>query len=206
MKKLATIAALAMFTAGAFAQGTITWGNTAANAIRFASGPTGGPDAGAKVAPGANYIVGLYIGAANATTPSALTLITTRTFATQATSVTHSFAGVFANTTTTVPAIATGTEVTYMIKAWSAGFASYEGALQNPTATTYAGVSGIGRGTLGGGSVAAFAASLTATGVAPGQVGAGAVAPFTIALVPEPASASLIGLGLASLLIFRRRK
>jgi len=205
MKKLVAIATLAMISAGAFAQGTITWGNSSGTAVRFASGPTGGPDQGQKVAPGANYIVGLYIGAGTATTPAALSLVTTRTFATQATAVTHSFAGVFANQTFAT-AIATGTEVTYMIKAWSAGFASYEAALANPTATTYAGLSGIGKGVLGGGVTPAFAASLSATGIATGQVGSGAVAPFTISLVPEPASASLIGLGLASLLIFRRRK
>lgn len=206
MKKLVAIAALAMISAGVYAQGTITWGNVGTTAIRFASGPDGGPNAGLKVFPGANYVVGLYIGASDATAPSALTLLTTRTFATQATTATHTFAGVFPNQTYNVAGKDTGTIVTYMVKAWSAGYASYEAALANPTATTFGGVSGIGRGALGGGTTAAFAASLSTSGIQPGAVGDGAAAPFTIALVPEPASASLIGLGLASLLIFRRRK
>jgi len=211
MKKLAAIAVIATLTVSAFAQGTITWGNSSGTAIRFATpGGTdpgqGGANPGDKVFSGANYVVGLYLGAAGATDPSALTLVTTRTFHTAGTASTSALSGVFLASTFT-SAIATGTTVTYMIKAWSAGFASYEAAIANPVPkATMAGVSGIGAGSLGGGPTPAFAASLSATGVATGAVGTGAVAPFTIAIVPEPATASLVGLGLASLLIFRRRK
>lgn len=202
MKKLAIIAALAVTTIGVMAQGTITWGNTGSTAIQFGDGPNAGSD----VFPGASYLVGLYIGPAGATAPGSLILVTTRTFATQATTATHGFAGVFANQTYGVQGTAAGTAVTYMVKAWSAGFASYEAARMDPAGAAYAGASGIGSGTLGGGSVPALAGSLNAAGVAPGAVGTGAVSPFTITIVPEPASASLLGLGLASLLIFRRRK
>lgn len=201
MKKLAAIATLAMMTAGAFAQGTITWGNTGATAIQFAGGPNDGLD----VHPGGAYVVGLYIGDAGTTAFDALTLVTTRNFATQATSATHGFAGVFPNQTYATT-LATGTSVAYAVAAWSGGFASYAAAMADPTGQAYAGKSGIGGGVLGGGPTPAFAASLNAAGIGPGAVGMGAVAPFTISQVPEPATASLLGLGLASLLIFRRRK
>lgn len=202
MKKVLAIAAVAMISVGAFAQGTITWGNSTTSKIRFADGP----NAGSPVFPGANYVVGLYLGAAGSTTADALSLVTTRTFHTGGTSAAASLAGVFLNQTYTSQTYNTGTAISYMIKAWSAGFASYEAALMDPAGAAYAGASGIGGGSLGGGTTPAFAASLDPAGIAPGAVGMGKVAPFTISIVPEPASASLLGLGLASLLIFRRRK
>lgn len=202
MKKLIAITTVAMLSVGAFAQGTITWGNSTTTKVRF----SGGENDGLPVFPGAQYIVGLYIGAAGATTVDAMELVTTRTFNTAGTSATAALAGVFLNQTYAVQGLGTGSAVSYAIAAWSMGFDSYQAAMMDPAGAAWAGISGVGGGTLGGGISPAFAASLNANGVAMGAVGSGAVAPFTISVVPEPATASLLGLGLASLLIFRRRK
>lgn len=201
MKKIVLTLVATLSACAAFAQGTVTWGNSSSTALRFADGP----NAGSKVFAGSAYVVGLYLGAQGGA-EGALSLVATRTLSTAATAATSSLAGVFLNQTYTSPSLASGANISYMIKCWSAGYDSYEAALQNPTLTTYAGKSGIGGGALGGGSNPALSASLSTTGIAPGQSGVGAVAPFTIALVPEPASAAILGLGMASLLIFRRRK
>lgn len=56
------------------------------------------------------------------------------------------------------------------------------------------------------GTSAAFTLPSISTGLsAAGEFGAGFL-PFTVSLVPEPSSFALAGLGLAGLLIFRRRK
>lgn len=208
MKKIAIVACLTALSISAFAQGTITWGNSSGTALKFNSDPAlGGPNAGSKVFPGASFIVGLYLGNAGSTSLGAANLVATRTLHTAGTSATAALAGVFLSATYTDGTRPSGTPFVYQIKAWSAGYNSYEAALANPTLTTYAGASGIGGGALGGGASPAFSGALLASGGVPvGGTGSGAVNTFTIALVPEPASASLIGLGLASLLIFRRRK
>lgn len=206
MKKILITLAVVGLAASSFAQGTVAFGNSGTTALRYTSdaAQAGAGLAGLKLFPGTSFIVGLYVGASGAN-EGALTLVKTTTIAASATASTSALAGVFSGGNPLDVGRPDNAPANFMIKAWSAGFASYEAALLNPTLTTYAGKSALSTVTLGGGGTPA-AIIISATGVAPGTVGTGPVAPFTVALVPEPASASIIGLGLASLLIFRRRK
>lgn len=98
---------------------------------------------------------------------------------------------------------AASTVISLQIRAWS-GSAYGQGAVAAKSAVTQI--------SLGGGlvptpiawSTAGVASASTWNAVAP--TGTGPLQGFTLSIVPEPASASLLGLGLASLLIFRRRK
>ena len=195
MKTILTIAAALALTCGAYAQGNIKFQNGTTTRITFGAGL---PNAGSGLAPGTAYIVGLYLGNAGST-EAQLTLFKTTTISAAATSPTHAFAGVFNGGNPTVVTGFSGLNVAFMVKAWSAGYASYEAALATPTASTLAGKSALGSYTL------AVPPAGAADIMAPTPTG-GQVSGFSVTLVPEPASASLLGLGLASLLIFRRRK
>lgn len=200
MKTLLTIAATLAVAAGAYAQGNIKFQNGTTTAVRFSSDPTqvGAGLAGLKVAPGSAFVVGLYLGNAG-TAENGLQLFRTTSISTVATGTAHAAAGLFNGGNPLVVTGFSSPDVAFMVKAWTIGFTSYEAALMGNPTTTYAGKSTLGSYTLKGvGVPVTDIMAATPTG---GQVGA-----FSIALVPEPATASLLGLGLASLLIFRRRK
>ena len=155
MKKLLTIIATLAVAAGAYAQGNIKFANAAGTALRFDSNAAaaGGANlAGQKLAPGANFIVGLYIANGFGAAEGTLQLYKTTGIAAPATSVTHAFAGTYAggNPLAVSAAYITGADITFQIKAWSAGFATYEAALASPLATTYAGKSTLGTYSLKG--------------------------------------------------------
>lgn len=201
MKTILTIVASLAVAAGAYAQGNIKFQNGTTTALRFdsnAAAAGGAALAGQKLGPGSSFIVGLYIGNSGSA-EGQLTLFKTTTISTVATSISHAAAGLFNGGN---PLVVTGfasPDVVFMVKAWSAGFASYEAAYANPTPTTYAGKSALGTYALKG-------VGVTITDIMSPAPTGGQVGTFSVALVPEPASASIIGLGLASLMIFRRRK
>lgn len=212
MKKILTIVALSAIASSAMAQGLLNW-NTAAGSgsqIRYGSDPLFGTAAGTVYngsftsAGGMSsrpLLAGIYVGPAGSA-ESALALVATsvRTVGTSG----PSMGNVTGMTSFAVPNHNFGSTITLQIRAWS-GDSYGQGIV--------AGKSGVTQLVLGGPSPnpAAAAWSLAGVGSAPtwnavAPTGAGALQGFTLSIVPEPASASLLGLGLASLLIFRRRK
>lgn len=207
MKTLVAILASIAVASGAFAQGTISWNNVqAATGIKFGSDSPINP--GQYVNLG-SYTAGLYLGASSAT-ESALALIDSKVI----TIAPAALAGLITgkNNMAYTP-WAAGSTVNFMVKVWTTSSgASYEAAMLANPADLLVGKSGMGQGVLGGGANPAFVAfsatgiAGSANGVLPSPVGVGAVAGFAIHQVPEPTTAAIAGLGVAAMLIFRRKK
>jgi len=99
----------------------------------------------------------------------------------------------------------------YLLVGWSASLGttwsavSAELAANNWAANGVFGVSQLGVGYAGGGPNSVTPPYIFGTGVNPGGLSQG-VTLFSVTSAPEPASMALIGLGGASLLLFRRKK
>jgi hypothetical protein len=206
MKKLLITTAATLFTVAAFAQGSVYFSNTGLE--KMSSGASGGPYT-AVSAVSATVDYGLFYGIGESTS---LTFLSTQ-IGVNSTST----AGVIANptdsksalTSVDIPGTSPGeTDVYVQMAGWSASFGSagYQAASTTPNA--YFGASTIinvaptsgGLGpTTGPGAIIWQLSSGTATTE---------MRPFELMLVPsvpEPTSMALAGLGLATLLIFRRR-
>lgn len=189
MKKiLVTLAAVAV-TVGAFAQGQVTFKNvfTPYAFVYLADGVTKVP---ASVAPNVGaYAVDLYYGPAGITDMKSLTPLGLQVnFSTVVAQ-----AGLFSGGTQFVPGVPAGSVATLQVRAWETKgglYTSYAAALQGAT------------GLVGEGNLVQVALN-TAPATPPNMVG---ITPITLHQVPEPTVAAIAGLGLASMLILRRKK
>jgi hypothetical protein len=187
-KTLVTLAAVAV-TVGAFAQGQVQFKNSIAGTptpyVFLADGTTKVP---ASIAPNVGaYAVDLYYGAAGISNPNSLTPLGLTVYF----STTASQAGLFSGGSQTIPGI-TAT-ATLQIRAWETKgglYTSYAAALQGAT------------GLVGEGNLVQVALSAPPT-TPPTMAG---ITPIVLHQVPEPTVAAIAGLGLASMLILRRKK
>lgn len=199
MKKLAVIIALAATAAGAFAQGTINFANTATTRIVWGNGPLPpGAVAGANISAAFDVHVGLYylgptgseqnLFLATGLIPKLGTLSSGNTNAT--------VDGRFTGAVATVP-ITPGSTGIFVIKAWSGNFANYEAAQ-------------LGGSTIGG--ISPQFSNITGGVPDPGNGIPGASASLNflggnfVNLVPEPSTFALAALGAGALVFLRRRK
>jgi hypothetical protein len=180
-KQLMTLAAMLAFVGSVFGQGQVTMGNNAGSLIRI--GIPYDP-AATPVAIGTMSFQ-LYYGVAG--TPEG-NLLALSTIAGTSTVI----AGRIANTVIDVP-LAPGSAATFQIWAWQNTFTSY--------ALAAAGGGLVGKSAL-------FNATTSGAGPPPPlpTALAGTYPGFGVAAVPEPSMLVLAGLGVASLLLFRRRK
>jgi len=192
MKKLAAILCLSALTTGAFAQGLVTFANSATTLI---SATVNGTSANISGAAGAYYF-GLLIAPAGTVDPTKFTF--SGNYGTNFNNVAPGrFTG---GAGITVAGWAPGVTMAYEVAGWAGSLGN---TFQSSWLTTKPGgfgLSGIGSGAAGGGSPVP-APALPLFG------GTGLTSGFNIpASVPEPTSMALAGLGAAALLIFRRRK
>lgn len=188
-KTLVTLAALAI-TVGAFAQGQVAFKNgisgTPTPFVYLADGTTKVP---ANLAPNLQaYAVDLYYGAAGISNPNLLTPLGTTTYFV----ANAAQAGLFAGGTQIIPTVPAGSTATLQIRAWET----------KGVYTSYAQAYAAGVGLVGEGNLVQVTLN-AAPSTPPNMTG---IAPITMHLVPEPTVAAIAGLGLASMLIFRRKK
>ena len=206
MKKIIVISLVVASAVSVFAQGKVAFKNDAASLVTLASDsnyvlPADLTLAGLAVGnltpllSGRVLVAGLYGGA------------TSTSLALQSPTVTlnaGNSAGVIPSKNITlsgIAGIANNTPITaatpwFQVKVWESTYASYELA---PAATSYRGVGSVFQ--MNPGNSIAFVNTAPASGNST-WVGA----PIVVGLVPEPTAAAIAGLGLASMLIFRRRK
>jgi len=209
MKKILIVAGLLAATAGAFAQGQIVFNNSSA-----ATGTPGG----ARVAfPSGAFISGTEARAALIAGPAATAVAASKTtlgnletgaytvapfqtwvnFRTgTSTAIGAGFVSVGSQVGRAFTTIGWSTDAIAQIAVWTGNYDSWASAwaaAQLPGSTVMIGVS----------APVNIKTAASATATQPGLTG---LQPWSVSIVPEPASASLLGLGLASLLIFRRRK
>jgi hypothetical protein len=181
MKKLILTAALGLaVVSAAFAQGTINFASAAPGAV-FVTSNT----AGVK-ATGAGYLADFYYGA-NGSTEGQLTAL-----GLPATFNTGAQAGYFTGGARTIPGFGGGTTIEAQVRVWQSTF--------GPTYDLAAAAGGeVGKSSL-------FTVTLATPPGTP-QVLNGLNGTFIVASpVPEPTTFAMAGLGLASMLILRRRK
>jgi hypothetical protein len=162
----------------ASAQGTVSFSSSSTAHKVTTDGTT---------AVGAGYIAALYWGP-QGSLEGALTQIGATTGVTAGT-------GFLVNggTRTTGAGTAPGAQGTFQVRAWtSSSGATWEAA--------------VGSGSGFGGKSIVFNNNTGDGGVIPAQQLAGWNAPITVTPIPEPSTIALAGLGLASLLVIRRRK
>jgi hypothetical protein len=178
-KQLMTLAAMLAFVGSVFGQGQVTLGNNASSLI------TRVPEGGAVPIGSSSFQ--LYYGLAGT---SEANLILLPPIAGTSTAI----AGRIANTVIDVP-VAPGTPCVFQVWGWDSSFTSY--------ALAAAGGGHIGKSTL-------FNASTSGAGPPPPlpTALAGLYPGFALSttVIPEPSVLALAGLGVASLLLFRRRK
>lgn len=210
MKKIIVLTLVGAASIGAFAQGSLNFGNQLGSTVFRApiSGPVPGNPTlaihgqgtgplyfpqgstdyqGATFLAGAGFTLGLYAGAASVVDPSLLTLITTRTFNT------GGAAGFITTSTVQIPGVDAGLGAKFQIRAWD-----------NSTGATWeqATIRGQSEMVLSG-ALGGVNAQGTLFPINPDSSGWTA---FNIAVIPEPSTFVLAGLGAAALVIFRRRK
>jgi len=174
MKKLLLTVSLLVAAVTAFGQGQVIFANNSATKITNST---------TVAAADVSTIVGLYIGNAGAA-ESSLTLITT----------TNMFAaGLFQGGTRTLTGWGAG-PVELQVRAWSAGYNSYESAALSGSSAAFIGKSVVMNVTL-----------TTSPTPAPNLIASG-LNQFNISPVPEPSSIALGLLGLGAVALFRRRK
>ncbi len=175
-KQVLTILAVISLAGSAFAQGTVTMGNNASSLVRYNDAISG-----TAVAVG-SLTFQLYAG------PDAGSLVAQ--LPTGGTSALA--AGRMANVNVILSNIAPGATGTFQIWAWDSAYATYEEAL--PVSWT--------------GKSVTFTAATGGVGEPPSlpTALAGLYPGFAVSIVPEPSTIALAGLGLAGLLLFRRRK
>ena len=226
MKKLATVLCAGALALGAYAQGTINVGNTAATLISTNATAAGGTVGTTGTALG-GYTYGVFTAASTVTTidASLQNLLT----------ATWTFTGVYA----TNSAIASGGRLngglgvatttgwtpgvtnSYLILGWSANMGTWASVSTALTGATFnaggwggggltsgdwLGASSIAFGAAGGGASGLPAYSLISTAGPNGQGTPIATGWDLYTVVPEPGTLALGGLGVAAMLIFRRRK
>ena len=206
MKVLAAlILAIVAVSVGALAQGTIDFHNPNTFPLRVYDaagnltivGATGSPLGPASVR------VGLFVGPNGSTSMSQMTMVG---LATNSASTVPLFVGTFngGNPYTITPSTPNA-QVAFMFAAWSitTGSLTYAGAYDpaiNVGLQGYGGVSGIGQNyTLGG-----FGVPPSIPGATFGS-GAGQISGFTLTPVPEPSTIVLGIIGVAALLLRRRK-
>lgn len=205
MKKVILTSLMVAAAVGAFAQGKVGFKNDSASLVTLTSDTakvltadlTQVGTAVGNATPllsGRVLVAGLYGGA----TAGALALQGIQPLNTA------NSAGVIATKSlilTGIAGIASGTAIGantpyFQVKVWENTYASYELA---PDATSYKGIGSVFQMNPGN--------SIAYVTTAPPSVNTTWVeAPIVVALVPEPTVAAIAGLGLASMLVFRRRK
>lgn len=170
-------------TLGAFAQGTINFANNSSNLVTTNNGTVGNAAVGFLT-------FGLYGNVQGSSSNSLVLLATTGV---------GPVAGRFNGGAKTNTFIAGGAIGTFQIRAWSGGFASYELALQNGTASTLVGASPIWEQATGN-------PNPPATAPASFVFGPGGFTGFTVVPVPEPSTYALMGLAAGSIWMIRRRR
>lgn len=209
MKTILTIVGLVAATAGAFAQGQIVFNNSSA-----ATGVSGGAS---RITMDGQFIAGtaaraaLIAGPAASSIPAAMTVLGNLEMGTYTAAPFQTWVNFRTGTSLNIGAgfvsvgsqvsrqfanIGWNTDAIAQIAVWTGDYSSWRDAwtaAQVPGSTVKIGVSEVIR----------LTTAPTATATQPTLMG---LQGFDVQLVPEPASASLLGLGLASLLIFRRRK
>lgn len=207
MKKLLVIVATSLVASSAMAQGLLNWStsSTSGSTIKYGSDAAFAALAGTVydgTFAGSNPLnAGIWVGAAGAGEGSLQLVATSLKVVGTAGPTKGNVAGM---ASFAVPGFGPATTISLQIRAWS-GSSYGQGSV--------AGKSGITQIVLGGPAPSPAVAAWSTAGVAPSSTwnaiaptGSGPLQGFTLSIVPEPASASLLGLGLASLLIFRRRK
>ena len=205
MKKLIITTAATLVTVAAFAQGTVAFSNGAFNKI--SSGETGSASSTWSLVPTTAGLInyGLFYGLGQSTTLSLVPTLGVNSTAN---------AGVIANSGgTTIGALAVPlstvgeSDVWIQIKGWSASYGTDWAAAQAGAAigNGYFGTTGaaINVGPLGPTTGPGMAFWATASVTNP-SLHPGGITLFTT--VPEPGTMALAGLGVAAMLIFRRRK
>jgi len=178
-----TLVATVAFAGSVFGQGQVTAGNNATSLVRINDAVTG------VAVPVGSVSFQLYAAAGNNALESSL-LPVGPVFGTSTIA-----AGRMANTVIDVPTaiVPAGGAATFQIWAWTSSFASYAAA-------------SIGGGLVGK-SVTFNSATSPAGPPPPAPTTLAGLYPgFAVQLVPEPSTFVLAGLGIASLLLFRRRK
>jgi hypothetical protein len=202
MKKTLLTLALVATTVAAFAQGKVTFGNNSArlfvlddDTTRLKAGDiasAGQPIPNGALPSGVTLVAGLYAG----TSSSSMTLQSSTTILTGTGWLSP---GTMANRTTLLatPGWASPNPVTFQVAIWDSAFATP----QLSGLSSYVGFSQIFTMVPGTSIAYPFLYQTTAPALSTWAVGN-----IEIGLVPEPSSFALAGLGMASLLIFRRRK
>jgi len=212
MKKTLATLALTVIAVGAFAQGKVNiindnnhlvrWDTVAANLK-----PAEQASAGAAVATTTSFIsLQLYGKAGNSGTADGLVALGgPRVFPNRSsTAGRFNGASLTISTTTGVQGgVAMNSPIdipagpgTFQLRLWENSFANYGAALGKG----YTGQSPVFTMTVGSSTANSIVSSITPA------FSTWAAGPVYLSVVPEPATASIVGLGLASLLIFRRRK
>lgn len=183
-KQVLTLAALVAFAGSAFGQGQVTLANNASSLIRVNDAVAGAPAAIGSLS------FQLYYGPAG--TPEGSLVAVGPVVGTSTV-----LAGRIANTVIDIPTavVPAGSAATFQIWAWDSSYASY--------ALAFAGNALVGKSAL-------FTAN-TSPNIAPPPTPtslAGLYPGFAVSaeVIPEPSTFALAGLGLAGLLLFRRRK
>lgn len=189
MKKILVTLSVASMAVGAFAQGQVGFKNMLAAPtpyVYLADGTTKVPYNGGATA--LAFMADLYYGPAGTVNPNSLTALNTTTYF----SATASQAGLFNGGNPSIASIPGGTTATLQIRTWETKgiYTSYALALAGATGL-------VGEGNL----VQVTLSSPPAT--PPNMVG---IQPIIMHPVPEPTVAAIAGLGLASMLILRRKK
>jgi hypothetical protein len=198
MKKTLLTLALVASTMAAFAQGRVTFINDTLHIFTITTDPNGrrpadvaGPVAG-PLPSGVTLIAGLYAG----TSSSSLALQSTKVLTAANFSEAGAMSGLAVNLAAGLPG---NTTIFFQVAVWDNAFA-------NPTLAfaggSYQGLSAIFTAT-------PSTSAITAPSILPGGTSASTWAngPVTISTpVPEPSTLALAGLGMASMLVLRRRK
>lgn len=214
MKTLLIVIATAGFAISMFAQGKVNIVNDSAHLLKYSSNPAdlkpsdaalAGTSVSSPSSPNNTWMMSLYGNTAPGMGELSLTLLANPSAVT-AFAAGSPAAGRFNAISMDLPAgYAGGTAVdlqlhSFQIRLWqktAANYTSYDAALSSGLAyTAKTPVFNMNPGLSAPNSMASSLSPSFSTWAA-GNI---------IAVVPEPASASLVGLGLASLLIFRRRK
>lgn len=207
MKNIIVITTLAMSAIGALAQGQIQFNNLITGKVNAPismgginiSGAAaratlvGGPTSSTPYSMAGGAIVGGAGMLDSAQPSSGVTWVNFRTGAAAG------YVSVGSQGVRAIPNVAFGTTAMLQVAAWTGSATTFADAVAQammPGSTVMIGFSSPLQLMTSAGSSDPNIANLVLTGLSP----------FSVAVVPEPATASLIGLGLASLLIFRRRK
>jgi len=179
------ILGMVLFVGGACAQGQVNFVNL--NAAAGVNAPVYLPDYTSKLT-GPAWMAGLFAGS----TSTSLTYIGNAT-----PFLTGGGAGYFSGGTTTLAGIPGGTLAWLQVAVWDSSLNGTTTGATWPQAMAFAGLWGMS---------GLFSVVVSDPTTSPPQTPAPLVGLQPFALMPEPSALSLAGLGLAGLLLFRRRK